>query len=186
MDGFAAGMSVAGFGVLGALLWSSGHDSAGAAALVIGGAALGFLRHNFPPATIFLGDVGSAPLGYLAAALALQGDRRGAIPLWASLLVFSPFVVDATATLLRRAFRGEKVWQAHRTHAYQRLVQAGWSHRRTVLWEYVLMIACGASAVLAIRESPHVQQLTLVAWAGLYTALILAVAWRARAARRDG
>jgi len=63
--------------------------------------------------------------------------------------VFSPFIVDATLTLFRRLIRGEKVWEAHKSHYYQRLVQLGWGHRRTVLWEYLLMLLCGASAIAA-------------------------------------
>ena len=88
---------------------------------------------NFPPARIFLGDAGSSTLGLLAAGLSLIGTQRGLFPLWVAWLAFSPFIVDATWTLLRRLYAGERVWQAHRSHHYQRLVLAGWGHRKTLL-----------------------------------------------------
>jgi UDP-N-acetylmuramyl pentapeptide phosphotransferase/UDP-N-acetylglucosamine-1-phosphate transferase len=95
----------------------------------VAAAAAGFLCFNFHPARIFMGDVGSVPLGFTAGALGLVGWRSGAWPLWFPLLVFAPFILDATVTLLRRALRGEKVWQAHRSHYYQRMVQMGLGHR---------------------------------------------------------
>jgi UDP-N-acetylmuramyl pentapeptide phosphotransferase/UDP-N-acetylglucosamine-1-phosphate transferase len=94
-------------------------------------AAAVFLKANFHPARIFLGDVGSVPLGFLAGALGALGVYRDLVPVWFPFVVFAPFFVDATVTLLRRMLRGERFWQAHREHYYQRLVQMGWGHRRT-------------------------------------------------------
>jgi UDP-N-acetylmuramyl pentapeptide phosphotransferase/UDP-N-acetylglucosamine-1-phosphate transferase len=147
-NGLAGGMTAIGFGVLGL---ASG-DAVLAYAVV--GAALGFLRYNFDPARVFLGDAGSVPLGFLAGALCFVGVIRGQWPLWFPLLVFAPFVIDATITLLRRAARGEKVWMAHRQHYYQRLVRMGWSHRRLALAEYLLMAICGGLALLLLSVSP--------------------------------
>jgi len=175
MDGFAGGMSVSGFGSLGVALWLHGDRPMGAASILVAAGALGFLRYNFPPARIFLGDIGAAPLGYLAAALALHGDRSGALPLWAACVVFSPFVVDATVTLVRRAVRGERVWQAHRTHYYQRLVTSGWSHRRTVLCEYVAMLTGGVVALHLRTCSPPSQWLALAALMVGYVLAMVAV-----------
>lgn len=152
MDGFAAGMAVIGFGTLALLGWGQGDGLFTAASLTVCAVAAGFLWFNFPPARIFMGDSGSTTLGFLAAAFAVWGSRRGVAPVWLTLVVFSPFVVDATVTLLRRALRGEAVWRAHRSHYYQRLVQSGWSHRRTVLVEYAIMLA-SAGVVLAIRDA---------------------------------
>src|SRR5690606_5547729 len=98
---------------------------------VIASAAAGFLVWNFPPARIFMGDTGSSALGLIAGALSLLGDRRGLFPLWVALLVFSPFLLDATVTLIRRAGRRERFWEAHRSHYYQRLALR-WGHRKTV------------------------------------------------------
>ena len=77
---------------------------------------------NFTPARIFLGDVGAVPLGFLAAALGLTGWIQQAWTWWFPVLVFSPFIIDATLTLARRALRRERVWEAHFDHYYQRLV----------------------------------------------------------------
>ncbi len=161
MDGFAGGMAVIGFGSFAVLGWLAGNDLFFATNLVITAAVSGFLVRNFPPARIFMGDAGSSSLGLLAAALSLWGARDDVFPFWVALLVFAPFVVDATATLLQRLTRREKVWEAHKTHYYQRLVQLGWGHRKTVLWEYVLMLSCAGSAVWANASSASIQFLIL-------------------------
>ncbi len=175
MDGFAGGMAVFGFG---ALAWAGWYGEALPFALVsalIAASAGGFLLWNFPPARIFMGDAGSATLGFLAAALSLWAAQERIMPLWGSLLLFSPFIVDASLTLLRRALKGEKVWQAHRSHYYQRLVQAGWGHRRTVLRAYLLMGACALSVLQGMRMTPWEQLWLLAMWAAIYVLLALKV-----------
>jgi len=175
MDGFAGGMAVIGFGSLAILGWLAGNAVFTQTSLLIVGAAAGFLWFNFPPARIFLGDTGSSVLGFLAAALSLWGSRDGLFPLWAAVLIFSPFIVDATVILLRRTFRGEKIWLPHKTHYYQRLVQLGWGHRKTVLMEYLLMLACSFSALLARYLSSGWQAGLLVTWILIYSALMVRV-----------
>ena len=179
MDGFAGGMAVIGFTTL---AWLGRADPGFAAfCLVVATASAGFLIHNFPPAKIFLGDTGSTTLGFLAAACSLWGSKAGLFPFWVALLVFSPFIVDATVTLLRRLLHGEKVWEAHRTHYYQRLVLLGWGHRRTVLVEYALMLACAGSAVLAVRLPPTGQAMMALGWLLIYGLLMWGVGqleWR--------
>jgi UDP-N-acetylmuramyl pentapeptide phosphotransferase/UDP-N-acetylglucosamine-1-phosphate transferase len=175
MDGFAGGMAVFGFGTLGLLAYIAGDGSFALLCWVVAAAAGGFLVLNFPPARIFMGDTGASALGLVAAAFALWGDKQGLFPLWAAVLVFSPFVVDATVTLLRRAVRRARVWEAHRSHYYQRLVQLGWGHRKTVLVEYGLMALCSISAVLCVRLSASAQWTVIVVWAVIYACLIVAV-----------
>jgi UDP-N-acetylmuramyl pentapeptide phosphotransferase/UDP-N-acetylglucosamine-1-phosphate transferase len=145
IDGLAAGMAVVGFGFLSAL---SRGDGSGVSVLaaVTAAAAAGFLVHNYPPATIFMGDTGSVPLGFLAAVLSILASRRNGVDMVASWLVFSPFILDATVVLARRAIRGTPVWKAHREHYYQRIVVAGWSRRRVLLTEFALMAVCGCAA----------------------------------------
>ena len=145
---------------------------AGATAAAIVGATASFLVVNFPPARVFLGDVGSIPLGFLAGALGVIGWRNDAWPLWFPLLVFAPFIGDATLTLLRRLLRRERVWQAHREHYYQRLVRMGLGHRRTAIVAYVLMLVCGAAALYGRTEAPAVQ----AAIFALTCAMLVAVA----------
>jgi len=170
MDGFAGGMSVIGFSFLGLAGWHAGDLPFMSIALCIAAASAGFLLFNFPPARIFMGDVGSATLGLLAGALSWQGWHAGLFPLWFPVLVFSPFIVDATVTLIRRGIRAEKLWQAHREHYYQRLALAGWGHRRTVLLEYLLMLGVGISAMLMLIWKQGVV-IGLMFWAIMYLIL---------------
>jgi FlaA1/EpsC-like NDP-sugar epimerase len=91
------------------------------------------------------------------------------------MLCFAPFVVDASVTLARRLIRGERVWRAHREHFYQRLVLAGWSHRRTMLAEYALMLACYASAVVYSSVGDRFRFGILLGWTCLFCGLARAV-----------
>lgn len=175
MDGFAGGMAVIGFGTLAALGWLQGDGLYTGAALTVTAAVAGFLWFNFPPAQIFMGDSGSTTLGFMAAGFAVWASRRGIAPVWLTLVVFSPFVVDATVTLLRRVLRGEPVWRAHRSHYYQRLVQLGWGHRRTVLAEYSVMLICAASVLAMARLGTDAQWFGLAALAVGYMGAALAV-----------
>ena len=179
-DGLAGGMAVFGFG---AFAWAAAMGGeAGLAVLCAGvaAAAAGFLCFNFHPARIFMGDVGSVPLGFLGGALGLVGWRAGAWPLWFPLLVFAPFIFDATVTLLRRALRGEKVWQAHRSHYYQRMVQMGLGHRGTALRAYGLMAGCGAAALAGLRMGFSLQCaiITMCITAHLIVGYRIDRAWR--------
>lgn len=171
MDGFAAGMAATGFSAMAVMALHGGNAALGLASVSVAAAAGGFLIFNFPKARIFMGDLGSSSLGFLAIAFALWGDRSNAFPLWAAVLVFSPFIVDATVTLMIRLARGARVWEAHRTHAYQRLVQLGWGHRKTVLRAYVLMAACAMSAVVGVGLGTTYQAGVLVAWTVGYIVL---------------
>jgi UDP-N-acetylmuramyl pentapeptide phosphotransferase/UDP-N-acetylglucosamine-1-phosphate transferase len=170
MDGFAGGMAVIGFGTYAWLAWDAGASTLAGVSGVLAAAAAGFLVFNFPPARIFMGDAGSSTLGFLSGCLAILGIKQGVWPWPAALIVFSPFLVDATVTLTRRLLRGEKVWRPHRSHYYQRLVQAGWGHRRTVLWEYVLMLACATTAIAGVQLAPSSWRLLLTGWAIAYLA----------------
>ena len=173
-DGLAGGMAVIGFGTYGLAAWLAGSRELEQLAWSIAAAAAGFLAFNFPPAKIFMGDVGSIPLGFLAGAFGVVGWQKGLWPLWFPLVVFAPFIVDASMTLARRAMRGEHVWEAHRQHYYQRLILSGWSHKRTALFEYGLMLLSGIAAVAGLQQSPAAQcalvvSLALVIVAAMWT-----------------
>jgi len=116
-------------------------------AFVLAGAALGFLWWNWHPAQVFLGDVGSVPLGFLLGWLLLGLAAQGQ---WAAALILPAYyLADATLTLARRAFRGEPVWRAHKEHFYQRAAQRGWSHARVsraILAGNVLLVALAVAA----------------------------------------
>ena len=175
MDGFAGGMTVIGCGLLGYLGWQAQHPVIPVIATLQSAAAAGFLVRNFPPARIFMGDVGSVCTGFLVAALIVLGCRDGVFDLWVPLIAFSPFILDASVTLVRRAYRHEKVWEAHREHFYQRLVLSGWGHRRTVLAEYGVMALCGGFALLYQYALEEWRLVILGFWGLLFLSLALAV-----------
>lgn len=181
-DGLAGGMAVFGFAAYAIAAWMLGEPAFARVNLCVAASALAFLRFNFPPARIFMGDAGSIPLGFLAAALGLAGWNAGLWPLWFPAVVFAPFVVDASVTLLRRALRGERIWQAHRTHYYQRQVLMGWSHRQVALAEYLLMLTSACAALIALWQAPALRTVTLASLAVIYVALVVVVdtRWRAR------
>ncbi|MCT7995244.1 MraY family glycosyltransferase [Laspinema olomoucense] len=93
---------------------------------LLAAALLGFLRWNWSPAKIFMGDVGSTVLGAAVAIALLNADRP--TPAWTALAITLPLTADAISTLVRRLIRRENIFKAHRSHLYQRLQQAGWSH----------------------------------------------------------
>ena len=167
-DGLAGGMTAIGFCAYAAAAALAGNATYAVGSLCVASAAFAFLLFNFPPARIFMGDAGSIPLGFLAAALGALGWRDGLWPLWFPPVVFAPFVIDASVTLLKRGLRGERVWQAHRSHYYQRLVLTGWSHRRLAVSEYSLMLLGSAAALLALRQPTAVQVLTLGSLGAVY------------------
>jgi len=119
--------------------------------LTIAGSSLGLLFWNWPPARVFMGDVGSGFLGFALAALAISTDQHGSVPVLVWILLLSVFVFDATVTLLRRFVRRERWYDAHRAHAYQRLVIAGKSHLFVTSWSIVLSAVAGILAVAASR-----------------------------------
>jgi len=122
-----AGSEVLFLALAGFVLFGDGHF------LVLVVVMLGFLYWNFGNAKIFMGDVGSTLLGYNVAIFTLYYANVDAVNLWIWIILFGVFWFDATVTLVRRKLNGEKLSQAHKKHAYQRLTQAGWSHTKVVV-----------------------------------------------------
>lgn len=168
IDGIASAEAVVVGGVGGGLLLAGGVPSLALVCFVIAGAAAGFIVWNWAPAKIFMGDAGSGLLGYCLAVVGLAADRSGAVGLLVWLALLAVFVVDATVTLVRRLLRHERVFDAHRSHAYQRMVQSGWSHARVTTAVIVLNLAC-AGAALVMFSYPSTAPLvaaTLIAMLG--------------------
>ncbi|MDF9774447.1 Fuc2NAc and GlcNAc transferase [Pseudomonas baetica] len=113
--------------------WIAGHTSLAIAPLVLAMAVLGFLVWNFPPAKIFMGDAGSGFLGIALAVMSLYAAWTNPLFLWAWLILLGVFIVDATFTLIRRLLRGDKVYEAHRSHGYQYASRKYGSHRAVTL-----------------------------------------------------
>lgn len=181
-DGLAGGMALFGFAGYAIAALVSDHPSPELAwsAAAVSGAALGFLGFNFHPARIFLGDAGSISLGFLAGALGYWGWRGGVWPVWLPVLMFAPFIADASVTLARRLLRGEKFWQAHREHYYQRMVRSGLGHARTAWAWYALMVAGIMLAIFALDHSAIFQWCALAIWIAVLCAAgaIVDLRWR--------
>lgn len=154
IDGIAAGTGlVYGLGVAWAA-FSSAHPVEGGIALVLAAGCLGFLPFNFPRARVFMGDVASLLLGFLFAVLAVRLSEAEvrSVPLFFFLILYSGFLFDTAYTLVWRTLRGDKWWRAHRSHLYQRLVIAGWSHLRVTLLYMALSAVSLALGMLYLRS----------------------------------
>ncbi len=145
IDGLVAGVALVNLAFLAAIVGGHGVFAA------LAGAAAGFLLWNVNPASIFLGDVGSYFLGFALAAGALYVPAPGAgagLPgLLACVLVFTPFLIDTSYTLLSRWRAGKDVFSAHREHVYQRITPTGAMHRRTSVLYYGASVAAGFAAL---------------------------------------
>lgn len=135
----------------------------------IAGASTGFLPHNFPNARMFMGDVGSAPLGFLLAVLTVWiAANYGWSLLLPMLLLHANFILDTGITLLRRISHREKWYQAHREHFYQRLLRSGKSHAFVTGLEMAIQTGVLAGMILYLRADW---------WARLLLATLVILAW---------
>lgn len=150
----------------------------------LAGAALGFLLLNWPPARIFMGDVGSGSLGVVFAVLGVLTMRQVEWTVVHAYLPLMPIFADEVLTMGRRIARGETLSEPHRTHVYQRLVQAGWSHARVAALYGMLAGLCGAWALLHRSDTPTFWAGTAAMLAGTLAGLYLLRAWAERRCRR--
>jgi len=175
IDGIAAseGVFIACSGALLSLVYGQASDAL-AAGMAFSAASLGFLLWNWPPATIFMGDVGSGYLGYVIAVIAVAATRDNPAAVWIWLILGGVFFVDATVTLLRRAVRRERLHEAHRCHAYQRLAQRWGSHRRITV--AVILLNLGWLLPCALIAALYPQAAVWVAVGALAPLVVLALA----------
>lgn len=153
IDGIAAAQGV--FMAGGAALLAGLHGAAAADVTLLGGiaaAALGFLIWNRPPARIFMGDVGSAYLGYLLPMLAIWLSRESPVNVWGFMVLGTLFIGDASATLLRRTLSGYRWHEAHRSHVYQRLARRLGHARVTLGYALVNVLVILPLAWFTIQE----------------------------------
>jgi len=174
-DGLAGGMTMVGFGAYAIAAGMAGDVSLMTSASCVSAGVIAFMLFNVSPAKIFMGDVGAVPLGFLAGAWGVLGWMQGHWPVWFPVLVFSPFIVDATVTLVRRLIRRDRFWEAHREHAYQRLVRMGWSHGRLLKVEIVLMAGSSTTAIALLHASEAARVVAIVVWLGLYLVLLILI-----------
>ena len=153
IDGIAASQATVAGGAWAVVGWVLGEPVAGLTGGLVVGASLGFLVHNWSPARIFMGDVGSASLGFVFAALPviaaarLGGEVSARMPVAGVLFVW-PFVFDAVFTFVQRLRAGENVLEAHRSHVYQRMVIAGHTHRAVATLYAMLGVFASTCGVL--------------------------------------
>lgn len=140
-------------------------------------AGAGFLVWNWPPAKIFMGDVGSGFTGFCLGMLALFSMQQSSMTVWTWVILLAVFIVDATTTLLRRAWRGDKWYEGHATHAYQHAARRYKSHARVTIT--VLVINCLWLAPLAWWSVQVPQYGIYLALLALAPLLLLALTLRA-------
>lgn len=171
IDGFAGSQAVIIFATVSFLSLYAGNTSIGTVSAIFAAATVGFLIWNWPPAKIFLGDVGSGGIGYLVCGLAIASENKHSVPLFVFAILGLVFIADSTATLIRRFRRGNRKIEAHRDHAYQRLAKMFGSHKP------VTIAAAGATSVLAVMATiatvtPRLLPMLFVA-ACVFVALLL-------------
>lgn len=174
IDGLAASQAAFFAGASGVLVLFQGERGFSFLLLLSAGSCIGFLLWNRPPAKIFLGDVGSGFLGFWLAALALALHLEGSLKIWTSIILMSLFISDATTTLLVRVAKGQRWYEAHRSHAYQRLSRRWNSHAKVsgLLW----MLNLAAVLPIAILSLVFPSAAPMVALGTL--ASFGALAWR--------
>ncbi len=147
IDGLAGGEAAVASGFLFLVFSRYGEAGWAVANLFLAAASMGFLLFNWPPARVFMGDAGSAFLGAFYGAQSVAASLSTEVPFPVLVLPFTNFILDTTATLVRRVLRRERWYQAHRSHFYQRLTRLGMSHGRVTVLEIAAAIASCAVAV---------------------------------------
>jgi UDP-N-acetylmuramyl pentapeptide phosphotransferase/UDP-N-acetylglucosamine-1-phosphate transferase len=185
IDGMAGGQGVVaglGWAVLG---WLSGQLLIAGIGLVLAASCLGFLGHNWSPARIFMGDVGSAFLGYSFAVFPLVAVRQDTQLAFAGVLLVWPFVFDSSITFCRRLLHNENVFTPHCSHFYQRLVAMGYSHKKVsslYIGLSIIGLVCSAALVLDWRWADLLTIMTLVITSLI---LLLGTNWRKRSVSKS-
>lgn len=176
LDGLAAGVSgIAAIGLL-SVSFSLDQAAAGLLAAALAGACLGFLRHNFNPARIFMGDGGSYFLGFALAAVSIVGPAKGitSVSLLLPLLILSLPLADMSAVIFGRVSQGRSPFYPDRRHLHHRLLRAGFSHRRTVVLIYAFTQWLAALALVVAQAELR------FLWLALATAILIGVVVVAR------
>lgn len=182
IDGLAAGV-----GMIAALFLVLIATMAGSPVLVLpyvvlAGSCFGFLRFNFPPARIFMGDMGSTFIGYGFGVLSIVGAASG-VPAFVTPLLLGAVIGDAALTLIKRIVGRERIFIPHRTHYYQRLTSIGLSHKQVTLLEYLITALLGVSAILAFRGERLFGPFFSVLWTGFFLWVLVKIRSMERGAR---
>lgn len=155
LDGLAAGISAIAAGTLMIMAAQfQGREMSAVMAAALMGAAIGFLRYNYPPAKVFMGTIGAQFLGFMLAGTSVLGTMKitAMLAVAVPVLVLAVPLFDTTFVVLRRAASGRKISEADTTHLHHRLVKLGLSHRQVIWCIYALTLACCAVAYLLFRH----------------------------------
>ena len=177
MDGLAAGVCTIAAGTFAIIAISLGRPEAGILAAILAGTTLGFLRHNFFPASIFMGDSGSMLLGFVLAAVTVHGVLKSvaAVTLVIPLLIMGVPMFDLSLTIMRRVKNHQNIFQPDRGHLHHRLFNIGYSQRKSVLVLYTWCTLM-SSLALSMRFAPGFVTVVLtgdVSAVSLYPGLLL-------------
>lgn len=174
IDGLAAGAGLFSSVVVLVVSLMLGHPHVTVVALVLSGALIGFLRYNFNPASIFLGDSGSLFIGFTLAAISLQGTQKAstAVAIAIPLMAFGLPVIDTGFSMARRFLSGKPVFQGDREHIHHMLLARGWSQRRAAFVLYGVCAVLGLISLLFVNESGRLTGLILLV---VGSAIVLAV-----------
>jgi UDP-GlcNAc:undecaprenyl-phosphate GlcNAc-1-phosphate transferase len=174
MDGLAAGAALFSSLVILVVSLMLGHPQVIVVALALSGALIGFLRYNFNPASIFLGDSGSLFIGFTLSALSLQGTQKAstAVAIAIPLMAFGLPVIDTAFTMVRRLLSGHPIFQGDQEHIHHMLLARGWSQRRAVFVLYGVCAILGLASLLFVNDSGRATGLVLLV---VGSAVVLAV-----------
>jgi len=184
MDGLAAGVAVIACAFFAYITFQQGSLFVYIASYTLLAGALGFLIFNLPPARIFMGDVGSAFLGFVLAVMAIVAvryDQSHTSFLVMPLLLFN-FIYDTAFTFFRRLRNGEKITEAHRTHLYQLCNRFGWSHAQVSLSQYGMCMAQGFAAIWMVQVPGEYRAFAFFPFLILYVVYSVIVIRKARQA----
>lgn len=185
LDGLVGGVCLVAIGFLGYIAYVSDSRMVYILCYALGAGVAGFLLFNWSPAKIFMGDVGSAFLGFTLATLAVVGASldHGHLSFYVVPLLVLNLVFDASVTLARRAFAGESLLHAHREHLYQLLNRMGWGHKAVATLYVVMATAQGGGALMLIKLPPIDRGLVILPFLAVYSLYAWAVL---SAAKRRG
>lgn len=172
LDGLAGGVATIAAGTIGVVFLIdvySFNDGLSAIAFILAGSTLGFLKYNFNPAKIFMGDSGSLFLGFTLAALGIMGVAKSAtvISLFVPILILGIPIFDTLSAILRRMINNQPIFQADKEHLHHRLLATGLSHKQTVIAIYGINLVLSASAILLTKLNTSQSMVILIALAVL-------------------
>jgi UDP-GlcNAc:undecaprenyl-phosphate GlcNAc-1-phosphate transferase len=179
LDGLAAGVAVIACLPLFTVAHELGYGFIALLLLALAGSTLGFLRYNFNPASLFMGDTGAMFLGFMLSALSVEGALKGAatVALAVPVLILGLPVIDTVFSVVRRFRNGVPVYQADRGHLHHRLLDLGLSQRQAVLLLYGWALAFGSLGILLVQAPPGIATFLVLVVLGLLFSLASRWGW---------